>query len=114
MTAPSSTSNPTGNSSGSNGSDGAVTPNTENGGTAAAPAAPTGPVKPVHRNVSSKNAIVYNAVQVCIDTLWESIESLLSQRKNPVLSAIKNVPTEIGDIPADYQVGTHNGVLFLR
>jgi hypothetical protein len=31
-----------------------------------------------------------------------------------VLQGIKNVGLEIGDIVADYQVGTHNGVLFLR
>jgi DNA excision repair protein ERCC-1 len=30
------------------------------------------------------------------------------------LQSIKNVGLEIGDIAADYQVGTHNGVLFLR
>ncbi|RXK35828.1 hypothetical protein M231_06922 [Tremella mesenterica] len=53
--------------------------------------------KPVNRPVASKNAIVYNAVQ----------------RRNPVLQAIKNVGIEIGDVVADYQVGTHNGVLFL-
>jgi hypothetical protein len=36
------------------------------------------------------------------------------QRRNPVRAAIKGVSSEIGDIPADFQVGTHNGVLFLR
>ncbi|EIW67055.1 hypothetical protein TREMEDRAFT_23521, partial [Tremella mesenterica DSM 1558] len=35
------------------------------------------------------------------------------KRRNPVLQAIKNVGIEIGDVVADYQVGTHNGVLFL-
>ena len=30
------------------------------------------------------------------------------------MQSIKNVGLEIGDIAADYQVGTHNGVLFLR
>lgn len=38
----------------------------------------------------------------------------LVQRRNPVLQSIKNVGIEVGDIVADYQVGTHNGVLFLR
>ncbi|KAK1922718.1 putative mating-type switching protein swi10 [Papiliotrema laurentii] len=51
--------------------------------------------KPINRPATSKNAIVYNA------------------RRNPVLQSIKNVGIEIGDIVADYQVGTHNGVLFL-
>ncbi|ORX39280.1 restriction endonuclease type II-like protein [Kockovaella imperatae] len=37
----------------------------------------------------------------------------VNQRRNPVLQSIKNVGIEIGDIVADYQVGTHNGVLFL-
>lgn len=36
------------------------------------------------------------------------------KRKNPVLKEIKGVGVEISDITADYQVGTHNGVLFLR
>lgn len=53
-----------GNSSGPSGSNGAVNPGSEGTGATTAPAAPAGPVKPVHRNVSSKNAIVYNAVQV--------------------------------------------------
>lgn len=59
---------------------------------------PTVKSKPINRPATSKNAIVYNAVQ----------------RRNPVLGSIKNVGIEIGDIVADYQVGTHNGVLFLR
>ncbi|KAL7421037.1 ssDNA endonuclease and repair protein rad10 [Cryptotrichosporon argae] len=53
--------------------------------------------RPIHRPAASKNAIVYNAVQ----------------RRNPVLGSIKNVGIEIGDIVADYQVGAHNGILFL-
>lgn len=36
------------------------------------------------------------------------------QRRNPVRQSVKNVGMEIGDIAADFQVGTHNGVLFLR
>lgn len=36
------------------------------------------------------------------------------QRRNPILPLIRNVGLEIGDIVVDYQVGAHNGVLFLR
>ncbi|KGB75843.2 DNA excision repair protein ERCC-1 [Cryptococcus deuterogattii R265] len=53
--------------------------------------------RPINRPAASKNSIIYNAVQ----------------RRNPVLSAIRNVGIEVGDIVADYQVGAHNGVLFL-
>ncbi|KAK8844150.1 hypothetical protein IAR55_006944 [Kwoniella newhampshirensis] len=56
-----------------------------------------GPSKPINRPAASKNSIIYSAVQ----------------RRNPVLGTIRNVGIEIGDIVADYQVGTHNGVLFL-
>ncbi|KAK4689383.1 DNA excision repair protein ERCC-1, partial [Tremellales sp. Uapishka_1] len=59
--------------------------------------APPAKAKPINRPATGKKAIVYNAVQ----------------RGNPVLKAIKNVGTEIGDIVADYQVGVHNGVLYL-
>ncbi|KIR82546.1 DNA excision repair protein ERCC-1 [Cryptococcus gattii E566] len=51
--------------------------------------------RPINRPAASKNSIIYNA------------------RRNPVLSAIRNVGIEVGDIVADYQVGAHNGVLFL-
>ncbi|WWC91020.1 uncharacterized protein L201_005960 [Kwoniella dendrophila CBS 6074] len=58
----------------------------------------TGPsTRPINRPAASKNSIIYNSVQ----------------RRNPVLGSIKNVGVEIGDIVADYQVGAHNGVLFL-
>ncbi|ORY24194.1 restriction endonuclease type II-like protein [Naematelia encephala] len=72
---------------------------TSNTSNTSEPAGPVTPVraKPINRPAASKNAIVYNAVQ----------------RRNPVLQSIKNVGIEIGDIVADYQVGTHNGVLFL-
>ncbi|WVO15355.1 hypothetical protein L204_103011 [Cryptococcus depauperatus] len=53
--------------------------------------------RPIHRPAAGKHSIIYNSVQ----------------RRNPVLACIRNVSIEIGDIPADYQVGTHNGVLFL-
>ncbi|OCF40583.1 DNA excision repair protein ERCC-1 [Kwoniella heveanensis CBS 569] len=53
--------------------------------------------RPINRPAASKNSIVYSAVQ----------------RRNPVLGSIRNVGIEIGDIVADYQVGAHNGVLFL-
>ncbi|AFR96181.1 DNA excision repair protein ERCC-1 [Cryptococcus neoformans C23] len=53
--------------------------------------------RPINRPAASKSSIIYNAVQ----------------RRNPVLSAIRNVGIEVGDIVADYQVGAHNGVLFL-
>ncbi|WVQ93045.1 hypothetical protein IAU59_000109 [Kwoniella sp. CBS 9459] len=56
-----------------------------------------GPSRPINRPAASKNSIVYSAVQ----------------RRNPVLGSIRNVGIEIGDIVADYQVGAHNGVLFL-
>ncbi|WWD21189.1 hypothetical protein CI109_105673 [Kwoniella shandongensis] len=56
-----------------------------------------GSSKPINRPAASKNSIIYSAVQ----------------RRNPVLGSIRNVGIEIGDIVADYQVGTHNGVLFL-
>nr|ODN90596.1 DNA excision repair protein ERCC-1 [Cryptococcus depauperatus CBS 7841] len=51
--------------------------------------------RPIHRPAAGKHSIIYNS------------------RRNPVLACIRNVSIEIGDIPADYQVGTHNGVLFL-
>ncbi|WVR08906.1 hypothetical protein IAU60_005965 [Kwoniella sp. DSM 27419] len=60
-------------------------------------AAQAGPSRPINRPAASKNSIVYSAVQ----------------RRNPVLASIRNVGIEIGDIVADYQVGAHNGVLFL-
>ncbi|CAK9779920.1 hypothetical protein CC85DRAFT_297906 [Cutaneotrichosporon oleaginosum] len=53
--------------------------------------------KPVNRPAASKNAIVYSVLQ----------------RRNPILPLIRNVGLEIGDIVVDYQVGAHNGVLFL-
>ncbi|WOO83721.1 DNA excision repair protein ERCC-1 [Vanrija pseudolonga] len=65
--------------------------------TAAQDASTAAPSKPVNRPSQGKNAIVYNAVQ----------------RRNPVLGLIRNMNLEIGDIVADYQVGAHNGVLFL-
>lgn len=39
-----------------------------------------------------------------------------SQRRNPVLGELQRLKqtTEIGDIPSDYQVGEHAGLLFLR
>ena len=37
-----------------------------------------------------------------------------SQRLNPVVECIRNVPKEFGDILPDYQVGRTTGVLFLR
>ncbi len=37
-----------------------------------------------------------------------------SQRLNPVVECIRNVPKEFGDITPDYQVGRTTGVLFLR
>ncbi|GMK57109.1 hypothetical protein CspeluHIS016_0309490 [Cutaneotrichosporon spelunceum] len=55
------------------------------------------PAKPVNRPAASKNAIVYSVLQ----------------RRNPILPLIRNVGLEIGDIVVDYQVGAHNGVLFL-
>ncbi|TXT08661.1 hypothetical protein VHUM_02789 [Vanrija humicola] len=64
---------------------------------AAGQEAAAAPAKPVNRPSQGKNAIVYNAVQ----------------RRNPVLGLIRNMNLEIGDILADYQVGAHNGVLFL-
>ncbi|ODO04761.1 hypothetical protein I350_05371 [Cryptococcus amylolentus CBS 6273] len=69
------------------------------GGPSAPPVQPqAGSSRPINRPASSKSSIVYNSVQ----------------RRNPVLGAIRSVGIEIGDIPADYQVGAHNGVLFLR
>ncbi|WRT69257.1 uncharacterized protein IL334_006241 [Kwoniella shivajii] len=53
--------------------------------------------RPINRPAASKNSVIYNSVQ----------------RRNPVLGSIRNVGIEIGDIVADYQVGAHNGVLFL-
>ncbi|BEJ15144.1 hypothetical protein CspHIS471_0409110 [Cutaneotrichosporon sp. HIS471] len=53
--------------------------------------------KPVNRPATSKNAIVYSVLQ----------------RRNPILPLIRSVGLEIGDIVVDYQVGAHNGVLFL-
>ncbi|RSH85940.1 ssDNA endonuclease and repair protein rad10 [Apiotrichum porosum] len=67
------------------------------GGGPSAPAPPSGPSKPVNRPAASKNAIVHSVLQ----------------RRNPILPLIRNVGLEIGDIKADYQVGAHNGVLFL-
>ncbi|WVQ81347.1 hypothetical protein IAT38_003470 [Cryptococcus sp. DSM 104549] len=69
----------------------AATGSSSTSSTAAAPA------KPINRPAASKNSIVYSSVQ----------------RRNPVLAAIRNVGIEVGDIAADYQVGAHNGVLFL-
>jgi DNA excision repair protein ERCC-1 len=37
-----------------------------------------------------------------------------SQRLNPIVESIRNVPKEFGDILPDYQVGRTTGVLFLR
>ncbi|WVQ74467.1 hypothetical protein IAR50_004068 [Cryptococcus sp. DSM 104548] len=67
------------------------------GAAAAQPQAQAGASRPINRPAASKSSIVYNSVQ----------------RRNPVLGAIRSVGIEIGDIPADYQVGAHNGVLFL-
>ncbi|RSH95075.1 ssDNA endonuclease and repair protein rad10 [Saitozyma podzolica] len=71
------------------------------------------PAKPVNRPAASKNAIVYSAVQSLQKIPLTLTPGHPVQRRNPVLHAIKNVSTEVGDIVADYQVGTHNGVLFL-
>ncbi|WWC63816.1 uncharacterized protein I303_106421 [Kwoniella dejecticola CBS 10117] len=57
----------------------------------------SGSSRPINRPAASKNSIIYSSVQ----------------RRNPVLGSIRNVGVEIGDIVADYQVGAHNGVLFL-
>ncbi|OCF56284.1 DNA excision repair protein ERCC-1 [Kwoniella mangroviensis CBS 10435] len=67
-----------------------------NGTTAQAQAGPS-TSRPINRPAAGKNSIIYNSVQ----------------KRNPVLGSIKNVSVEIGDIVADYQVGAHNGVLFL-
>ncbi|WWC98153.1 hypothetical protein V866_005044 [Kwoniella sp. B9012] len=67
-----------------------------NGTTAQAQSGPS-TSRPINRPAAGKNSIIYNSVQ----------------KRNPVLGSIKNVSVEIGDIVADYQVGAHNGVLFL-
>jgi DNA excision repair protein ERCC-1 len=73
-----------------------------------------GPSKPVQRPTARKNAIVFNAVQVSSRCFDRGLAADLPKRRNPVRASVKNVAMEIGDIPADFQVGTHNGVLFLR
>lgn len=67
------------------------------------------PAKPVNRPAASKNAIVHSVLQVSNPKPCTN-----EQRRNPVLALIRNVGLEIGDISVDFQVGTHNGVLFLR
>jgi len=67
-----------------------------------APAVPA-KIKPINRPVASKNAIVYNAVQVSLSQPYSLLpRSLLAKRRNPVLGAIKNVGIEIGDITAEH------------
>ncbi|WWC72887.1 uncharacterized protein I206_106851 [Kwoniella pini CBS 10737] len=76
----------------------ANSPSTPTRDTANAQAGPSSSSsRPINRPAASKNSIIYSSVQ----------------RRNPVLGSIRNVGVEIGDIVADYQVGTHNGVLFL-
>ncbi|BEI92078.1 uncharacterized protein CcaverHIS019_0408980 [Cutaneotrichosporon cavernicola] len=58
---------------------------------------PPPPTKSGSLPAASKNAIVYSVLQ----------------RRNPILPLIRSVGLEIGDIVVDYQVGAHNGVLFL-
>ncbi|WVW79555.1 hypothetical protein I302_101524 [Kwoniella bestiolae CBS 10118] len=71
-------------------------PSVPSNGNASAQAGPS-TTRPINRPAAGKNSIIYNSVQ----------------KRNPVLGSIKNVSVEIGDIVADYQVGAHNGVLFL-
>lgn len=89
-----------------------------NGGETSGSTAPVATTKPVNRPAASKNAIVYSVLQVSdLDELCDPTMKLVAnalQRRNPVLPLIRNVGLEIGDIVVDYQVGTHNGVLFLR
>jgi len=72
------------------------------------------PAPPVVHPGSGNNIIV-NPRQVSLVVFWHSC--LLShkfQRLNPILNFIRNVGTEYGDIPGDFQVGRTTGVLYLR
>lgn len=70
---------------------------------------------------STPNTILINVCQVCSEVSLERLNPrrtdrvlLLDEQKgNPVITNIRSVAWEYGDIKADYQVGATSGALYL-